>query len=648
MGLILQNKNKLNSLKMFSKPLLLKHKTFHRRINVPVQIRKMTPDQYDGIKKVCITSGFPSNFDYKLPNVESIFFSTTSITRKNQEKMLECLDMSRVKKIHFNGHQTRHLFSNLKSEPNGNTGFKTLKIVPDTPINTRYNAQIVDFIDLVKFSSTTIRSIKMHIGLSFYAPNKKTYSFDFLLSQTPDLKKLNIHIHDCHAETPIRNNVKVTTGINDVLKGMLHLRKLKTLELCFSNDPQNKVSSKTFKQILENNRDTLRHLTIKIYQTPGNQTEVKDCFDEEFSFAEEFKKLKKLESVSCYSNPFIRKPFDTLGIEQRNMVNRIVNKSLSSFDQEMETLVHDCNPSLLDFRRVSMVLRVLNCHKQWELFKVFMLKLLQIRRTSDDSLMNSFMIIPYMVNNNEIVEMFWKSIGSKKLKRNMDLFLHEIIRIRKPNANHIFMNIKRELIILYCLFRFSGVKTQDRHRSGCSYIQLIYFYFNDFYKWLSINSKKLVSSELNNRTPIENSREIPKDSSHPSNEETQLEPSNKRRKMNTPEEGEQENMAIHDILPNELMMHIFSFLSDWGQHKRFTEGMVLTMVCKQWRNIYLLCLIDSFKEKDVVFFNMSNFHKKFEPECEQLIIEENKRIIEKEQMVVDENKISKTKIINAN
>ena len=116
------------------------------------------------------------------------------------------------------------------------------------------------------------------------------------------------------------------------------------------------------------------------------------------------------------------------------------------------------------------------------------------------------------------------------------------------------------------------------------------------------------------------------------------EPLKKKRKINLPVakdstkkmfaifKHEVKSQRITDVLPDELMMHIFTFIDKPQSGGCFCEWLSVTMVCKEWNDLYVKMFKHHFKHEKIFFFDFSKFTSRILDQRQEMIIQENSNI----------------------
>ena len=613
-------------------------------VSTPKFFKNADPETHNKEMNLSIEGTIPDNFNQKFNNVKSITFRNSNISYKNQQKIFDCINPTNIEEICFSSCQSKLFFSKLKDFLMGKANIKFMQLYLCRFENV--SQQFIHFMDFAKCFKNTLTSIHMDIRHQFFVEDIQKNNLSTFFSNFSKLKHISIDFNHNTVQKPKskKNSNELKIAPDDILKSIASQKCLKTIHFKFFINRE-KISTDLIKEIFENTKQTLRQISMRCLANSATQI----CIDSDLPLRDKFENMPNLQKVDLLFNGWSSTEFAKYTQHKNDQAKLVLQQNVHHYHESLEDFVKNVNLNVLS---VNAILHVVSCvenYKRYDLLKIIVDKVLKIRSTDQSTNNNAFLAILFVIRNEKIVNWIIMHLNSEKLKNEFNLVFKTLYSIKKTYNNWKIFNHKNQLSVFLKLFCLAGFKLEDRHWRGSTYVQYIYFFMNDLHKEIvqrqvdvtiqkgieiikKTNENQFVIAPLfiNQKKVYLSKNQV--DNFHKDDAD---EPLKKKRKTNFPVikdatkkmfaifKHEVKVQRITDVLPDELMMHIFMFIDKPQSGGCFCEWLSVTMVCKEWNDLYVKMFKHHFKHEKIFFFGFSKFTTRILNQRQEMMIEEN-------------------------
>jgi len=524
------------------------------------------PDEQDK-KTINIQGNIDAESSYFFPNVEKICFSHKNLRTKTIERVLKCVDIEKIKKLHFFFHQTKSVFSIVQKQllEQKSQNFNSVKFqfysTKDTYANEHDYQTMTNFMDFVVPLSKRIHHLDIEI-MEHFKGDKKFQIFNFM-THFKNLKTIKISLLKTLKDLRIVDEKQVETD-----QGQFQNTTKKIFESMKNNDglesihivthTSEKIPVDSLLQILKNNENSIHTLIIDHPLITFNT--LQSYFDAEIcDLLAKFERLPKLKCIggkNTFQTIFSKWKYQ-FSYNSLKRLKQSVDKKQSH--ETIKKILRETNINLFNCFQLQCMFNIL---KETQAQHLMIEAIDNFLFVDHEEIQNENNLFEYMFVHNcdeQLATRFIHQIGKENIEQNMSIFLNQMRINFERHYLSPYFRIGNQTTMIKTMFRISN-NLDSKHPGGSTYQQYLYFYFPHLCSQIVKNKKKLC---------IEHGTSEKQDRS------------SKRLKMN---HTNQSSKTI-DHIPDDCVREIFSFVEKMHRVRLFQEWKCLQLVCKRWRDI---------------------------------------------------------------
>lgn len=608
-----------------------------------------------------------------MKNVNQLNFSARFISISIIQIIIEKIQKNNITTIQFNEPQTPKFYTTLSEFFTSQNSLTKIKFNWNNPFELTQK-DILNSIQFSKEVGTNIKTLDISVFKHTFHNAKNDFDIQSFIVHFKNITHIRMGIITNKDSNPStikqKSMICKKTSIADFLNAIKHKTNMEKLFIDSDMEDINN-SQNLLCEIMFNNRESLLQFGINDMNSKKefNVNTIQSMILEMllmrrlYSVCPIMKDFEQAKMVNKSRLQKLLRSFFQISYNEDSIVNdnstdkmtcvRVVSKKIQSLfpffqhiKHQMDTNqrcltseycdyfiqeINKLNIDILTTHEIILLFMVLNIINNRNETIHFLKRVAQMKYQYESINDNCFIFILYLIRDNELSEVLWSNFDLKKIKNSISEIMKEMVDIRNISQYYNWFDVENECHILSKLIQKTNCLNKT-HSDQSTYSQYMYFYFHESYMKIINDSSVGI---IKNKQPV-----LPLNRFLENNDKnSDYENHRKKRKIIEIKPSDQRIVRITQLCEKE-MEQIFSFVDDIKSKHSFCQWICVTLVCKEWFDIYINMFIRSFSGEKVKFnTGLSKFHRQLKYKCEQKIIQENRRIIKK-------NNLSLSKYLN--